>query len=147
MPDPDSQLFDYLPHRPPMLLLNRMLAVGDNFSRAEVNIQLDSPFIIGDKGVPAWVGIEYMGQTAALIAGHQQRQQKLAKHMGFLLGTRRYKTTVHWFTIGSQLVVECNQAAVVGESLATFDCKITDKQHNAVLATARLSVFRKPVVA
>jgi predicted hotdog family 3-hydroxylacyl-ACP dehydratase len=140
----DSTLFDYLPHRPPMLLLTRLLSVAKGEASAEVDIDATSSFYIEGKGVPAWIGVEYMGQTAALIAGYQQQHGQLTPHMGFLLGTRRYHAQQPWFTIGSRLRIDCVQAAVVGETLATFDCKITAETRE--LATAQLSVVRKQIV-
>lgn len=141
MSDIDPTLLDYLPHRPPMLLLSRVLAVSKGEASAEVDITANSSFFSAGKGVPAWIGVEYMGQTAALIAGYQQQHGLLGARMGFLLGTRRYHTAQPWFSMGACLRVDCVQAAVVGETLATFDCKITDEGEE--IATARLSVFRK----
>jgi len=135
-------LLDYLPHRPPMLLLSRIIDLSAAKASAEVEINAHASFYVPNKGVPAWIGIEYMGQTAALIAGHQQQCQQLSAHTGFLLGTRRYQTSQAWFPVGARLHVQCEQAATVGETLATFDCSISLNQVG--IATARLSVFRRP---
>ena len=138
-----EQLFSLLPHRPPMLLLNRVIAVDNKKSEAEVIITADSPFFIADKGVPAWIGIEYMGQTAALIAGYQQQKQpKKELQLGFLLGTRRYSAHVDWFFSGKPLYIYCEEEAIVGDSLATFSCRIEADQ---VLAQANLTVYRKAI--
>lgn len=139
----DSSLLDLLPHRPPMLLLDRLVSVSDNAAQAEVSISKHSPFFTPGKGVPAWISIEYMGQTAALIAGYQLQQGTVEPHTGFLLGTRKLSAQTPWFAESTDLIVSCNELAVVGDSLATFDCQVKDKASDALLAQTKLSVFRK----
>lgn len=140
----DPQLFDLIPHRSPMLLLNKVNTLSATRASALITIDEDTPFC-NDKGVPAWIGIEYMGQTAALIAGYQLQQGSMKPRLGFLLGTRRFQTEVPYFTISTVLVVSCLEKALVGDSLATFDCQIHNKLSDEVLATASLSVYRKPL--
>lgn len=140
----DPRILQLIPHRPPMLLLSRMLDVTHNAARAEVDIDAHSSFFIAGKGVPGWIGVEYMGQTAALIAGYQLQQGKVEPHVGLLLGTRRYSANTPWFAEGSSLTVTCSEVAVVGQSLATFQCDIHDKKTLALYATAKLSVYRRP---
>lgn len=146
----DSQLFDLLPHRPPMLLVNKVDTLSATQSSALVTIDDETPFcadiygaIRGTRGVPSWVGIEYMGQTAALIAGYQLQQGLAEPHLGFLLGTRRFQAEVAHFVTGSTLLVSCAEKALVGDSLATFDCEIHEQSSSELLASASLSVFRK----
>lgn len=143
----DSQILDLIPHRPPMLLINRVLELGGSCSLAEVYVSEQASFFVKGKGVPAWIGIEYMGQTAALIAGYQQQRGLVGPHLGFLLGTRRYVSRIEWFEPDSVLRVACNEIAAVGDSLANFHCVIKtgakDGGEENILAEARLSVFRK----
>ena len=67
----DSRLFDLIPHRPPMLLLNNVVSVNATSATSLVKVDETVSFYEPGKGVPAWIGLEYMGQTAALIAGFQ----------------------------------------------------------------------------
>lgn len=127
-----------------MLLIDRLVSVSQNSAEALVEITMASPFII-DQKVPAWIGLEYMGQTAALIAGFQQREGSCEPHLGFLLGSRSFITKVAAFELGQILLVRAQEAAVVGKSLATFKCTIEDRKTQAVFAEAMLSVFRKPL--
>jgi predicted hotdog family 3-hydroxylacyl-ACP dehydratase len=141
----DPRIYQLLPHREPMLLINRVIELGHNFSCAEVEINEASPFFMAGKGVPSWIGVEYMGQTAALIAGYQLEQGTVAPHLGLLLGTRKYDAFVPWFCDGDVLQVSCTEIAVVGDSLANFQCDITNLRTNRPCASAKLSVFRKPL--
>lgn len=135
-----------IPHRPPMLLLHRLVSVSGTSSVAEIDITPDVPFFSAGKGVPGWIGIEYMGQTAALIAGYQLQQGMVEPHLGMLLGTRKYTAHKPWFLPGVILQVSCQEVAVVGQELATFACEIRDKLSGQIDAEARLSVYRRPPV-
>jgi predicted hotdog family 3-hydroxylacyl-ACP dehydratase len=141
----DSRLIQLIPHRPPMLLLTRLVNVENSMSCAEVDIKATSPFCEPEKGVPSWIGVEYMGQTAALIAGFQLEQGTVEPHLGLLLGTRKYQATSPWFPLDSTLLVECVEVAVVGQNLATFACEIHNKHSGDLYASAKLSVFRRPL--
>ncbi|NVK56210.1 MAG: 3-hydroxydecanoyl-ACP dehydratase [Alteromonadaceae bacterium] len=144
----DSRLYDLIPHRPPMLLINKVLDVDERSSSSLVRIDESSSFFEKEHGVPAWIGLEYMGQTAALIAGHQLQQGLVSPHLGFLLGTRAYKAECSYFTKG-EYTVRCEEKAVVGDGLATFDCFIENYNETSqtikCLATASLSVFRRQI--
>lgn len=145
----DAKILTYLPHRPPMLLVNKILEVSESHAITEVWIDEHAPFI-SEYGVSAAIGIEYMGQTAALIAGYQLEQGTTEPHLGFLLGTRAYTTELAYFPLNTVLQVECREKALVGNSLATFDCTISlvdrsDPKAESI-AQANLSVFRKPLI-
>lgn len=142
--DIDPQILELIPHRPPMLLINKIQSLNETGSQAIVVIDSDAPFV-QPNGVPSWVGLEYMGQTAALIAGYQLREGLTKPHLGYLLGSRNYSAEQAYFDLGSQLLVSCTEAALVGDSLATFDCTIENNESKQVLAKASLSVFRKPL--
>lgn len=141
----DSEILELIPHREPMLLINRLRSVSANSSEALVLVDEHTPFYQSGKGVPAWLGLEYMGQTSALIAGYQRREGLLEPHLGFLMGSRKYHTQAPYFKDGEDLIVLCEEAALVGDSLATFNCTISTQTSGQQLATAMLSVFRRPL--
>jgi len=141
----DPEILALIPHRQPMLLINQLLSVSANSSQALVVIDEQTPFFQNGYGVPAWIGLEYMGQTSALIAGHQRREGLLEPHLGFLMGSRKYQSRVAYFKDQQLLVVSCKEAALVGDSLATFSCTINDEDSGQEIASALLSVFRRPL--
>ncbi len=146
-PAVNYSLHDLIPHREPMMLLSSVVELGDNFSTSEIIISSTSSFFVPNKGVPSWIGVEYMGQTAALIAGYQLQQGTVAPHLGLLLGTRKYEAFTAWFKEGDVLLVSCKEIAVVGQELATFQCEIRHKSDGVIYATAKLTVFRKSLPA
>jgi predicted hotdog family 3-hydroxylacyl-ACP dehydratase len=139
----DPQITALIPHRAPMLLLNRLVSVGDTSACAEIDITPEASFFQSAKGVPAWIGVEYLGQTAALIAGFQLQQGRVEPHLGLLLGTRKFTATTSWFPPQTTLVITCTEVAVVGQNLATFAGEIHDKNSGVLYASAKLSVFRR----
>ena len=67
-------IVELVPHRPPMLLLDRVLSYDGECVVCETVLGPDSPFV--EQGhVPAVVGIEYMAQTIAAGAGLSARDK------------------------------------------------------------------------
>ncbi|WP_100656145.1 hypothetical protein [Alteromonas flava] len=145
----DPEILTLIPHRQPMLLINHMTHLDKSHSEALVVIDEETPFFEPGKGVPTWIGIEYMGQTAALIAGYRLKHGLLPPHLGFLLGTRSFSATCEYFAPGTVLKVIAKENAVVADGFAKFDCVIENNaaQQEAAepLAKASLSVFRKTI--
>jgi len=133
-----------------MLLLDKLIRVEANQSEAEIKISRSASFFEKGFGVPAWIGIEYMGQTAATIAGYQLQSGTLAPHIGLLLGTRKYTCGKEWFSPGSILRVRCKELNAMGGNVATFQCEITevDPENNVeeVIAKANLTVYRTATI-
>ncbi len=127
-----------------MLLINSIVELSAKRAETLVLIDSDTPFFDG-QGVPAWIGLEYMGQTSALIAGYQEREGLCEPQLGFLMGSRKYQTSVQQFSEGRVLRVSCDEGALVGTSLANFNCRIADADSEQELANASLSVFRRPL--
>lgn len=141
----DQRILELIPHRPPMLLIHELVEVASNRASALIRVSEDSPFYSTDLGVPSWIGLEYMGQTAALIGGYQQQITAGEAQVGFLLGTRGFIANTEYFTKGQTLLVTSQEKASVGEGLAQFECDIIETTNdNKILASATLSVFRKP---
>lgn len=128
---------ELLPHKPPMVLLDRVLSYDDSTLVAEVEIRPDS-VLCDDDGVPAWVGIEYMAQAVAAHAGFKARLDGEPPQIGYLLGTRSYKSSVHYYPIGATLTVHI-QALFVEMALGAFACRIDMPD---AVATATINVYQ-----
>ena len=136
---------DLLPHRPPMLLVDRVIAHGDNLTVCEVEVKADSLFTVerdGRREVPAVVGIEYMAQTVATFAGLSARKERRTPRLGFLIGCRELRLETDAFAAGDILTVEARR--VFGENdLGSFACTI--KHGGRTLATGTLTVYQGPL--
>ncbi|MFZ1890685.1 MAG: 3-hydroxylacyl-ACP dehydratase [Formosimonas sp.] len=132
----------FMPHSAPMALIDTVISCALEAIVAEVRISPETMFC-RDGVVPAWVGIEYMAQTAAAWSGYNARVKDEANDepaIGYLLGTRDYSVHCDGFMLGDKLKIsaECLLQSVDG--LGSFDCKI--ERNGVLIATARLSVFQ-----
>lgn len=128
---------DLLPHEAPMVLLDRVQSFDGLTLVAEVTIRPDSMFCT-EIGVPAWIGIEYMAQAVAAHAGIEGLQCGKAPAIGYLLGTRSYRSEVDTFAIGTRLTVHV-EVLFVEHSLGAFACRIdTDR----TIASATINVYQ-----
>ena len=135
---------DFLPHRPPMILLAELISV-DVPEVASAVPDTSPSCIFYDpelKGVPACAALEYMAQTMALVVGAGRRRRGLTPRVGFVLGTRRMEVKVATFESGKRYVA--NAKCVYDDNeFASFDCSITDPD-GATVATALFTAYQPP---
>jgi predicted hotdog family 3-hydroxylacyl-ACP dehydratase len=130
---------DLLFHTPPMILIDDIVGWAPGEFAAAVNISERTRFYVEGKGVPAYVGIEYMAQTCGLYAGFESKQQGRPVRLGFLLGSRNFHTDADWFSPGERLIVTVRET-YRQEPMGIFDCTIECDAKR--VATARLSVYQ-----
>lgn len=133
-----------IPHRAPMVLIDGVLDAGDDFLVAEVAIVPGIPFFEEGAGVPAWVGLEYMGQAIAALAGLRAERAGAATGSGLLVGCRRYESVVARFAPGRRLEVEVRESGGSARPFCAFDGVIRD---DGVLARSSISVYLRPAPA
>ncbi|MEJ2362829.1 MAG: hypothetical protein P8Z75_15705 [Gammaproteobacteria bacterium] len=126
-----------VPHDGSMLLLDRIDEIHANGLTASVVLNEHSPFAEA-RGVPAWVGVEYMGQAIAAYAGVCARRDGEPLRIGFLVGTRRYEPGCNYFPLGARLAVTVE--AITGETtgLQVFYCTISGE---GIDVSANLNVY------
>ena len=129
---------ELLIHRPPMLLLDKVVGYDDAGIVASVVIS-ESSLLVTPEGVPGHVAIEYMAQACGAYAGAMALDAGAPVKIGFLLGTRLCRVLVPWFRVGDRLLVS---ASIVfhDEQLAAFDCKI--EIGGRLVADAQLKVYQ-----
>lgn len=133
-----------VPHSGQMVLLERVVSADQDNLCAEVRIHAGS-VLAGSHGVGSWVGIEYMAQAISAHAGWLSRGRGEAVKVGFLLGSRRYDTSVPYFAFGSVLLVHVHRVLQAENGLGAFDCRIVSADADAdaaPLATATVTVFQ-----
>lgn len=128
-----------LPHEGRMLLLDELLEYGPEQVVCGVAIKADSVFC-GSDGLPAWVGLEYMAQTACAYSGIEEVQAGRKPSIALLLGARRYRSNVAHFAIGARLRVVANLLMRDESGLVAFDCAIW--QGDEVLARGDVKAIR-----
>ncbi|HEY4345646.1 MAG TPA: hypothetical protein VGN05_14960 [Parvibaculum sp.] len=126
-------------HRGTMLLIDRLIEASETHAVGEVLIAASSSFHRPGRGVPAYVGLEYMAQTVAAFDGARRLATGEMPGVGFLLGTRRYKAEKSYFQPGEILLIRADM--VFSENgMASFDCRISISSETCV--TAMLNVYR-----
>jgi len=133
-------ILDYLPHRPPMILIDRIIEAAETHIVCEVALQIDSPFCDG-AAVPGWVGIEYMAQTIGVLTGWRSLEKQLPVKIGFLVGTRHYQSHVPQFRVGDVLRVTADEEATAENGLSIMRCTIHDLV-GTLLSEATLMAFQ-----
>jgi predicted hotdog family 3-hydroxylacyl-ACP dehydratase len=140
-PWPPHAMDAWVPHRGAMNLLDSVAHCDPQAIEARVRVPADGLFV-GDEGVPAWVGIEYMAQAVAAWSGARARVGGGSPRIGYLLGSRRYEAVVPRFEVGAELRVFAHCELMGDNGLGMFECRI--EQDGRVLASGRLSVFEPP---
>jgi predicted hotdog family 3-hydroxylacyl-ACP dehydratase len=130
-----------VPHKAPMLLLDRVVAYSGDLVTCEVEIRPDSMFM-SEGGVPAVVGVEYMAQCVAAYAGLTAHAKGEGARIGFLLGSRDVRIDADVFAVGDRLAIDARRTW--GENdLGSFACEV--RRGDQVLVRGSLTVYQGPL--
>jgi len=144
---PDTHSFtavaDLLPHSGDMVWLDRVNQWGDDFIEVSATPKGHPWFGDNERGVPSCVGIEYMAQAIAALAGLLSRREGGPIRIGFLLGTRKYTTHVPFFPHNAMLTIRARQVCVTENNFGLMDCEI---RSDRVLAHAQLKVIQPDIL-
>lgn len=137
---PGMRAVEFVVHREPMLLLDRLVAIGPKTASCGWRVREDNEFMVPGRGVPAYTGVEYMAQCIAVCAGACGRVSGEPPQPGMLLGTRHYRASVHYFEVGIDYQVECSEMMQGADGMSSFECRIT--KHGYTIAEGRLAVLQ-----
>jgi predicted hotdog family 3-hydroxylacyl-ACP dehydratase len=141
LPLPLPPVGDVVPHKPPMLLLDRVVSFATDAVTCQVTIAAGSPFV-EDGRVPAVIGIEYMAQCVAAFAGLTARAEGRPPRIGFLLGCRELVLQTDAFTVGDTLTVEARRTWGDND-LGNFACLV--QRNGQTVASGTLNVYQGPL--
>jgi predicted hotdog family 3-hydroxylacyl-ACP dehydratase len=126
----------FVPHRPPMLLLERLLSHDETHAVCEARIRPDWIFV-EDGGVSALVALELFAQTAAAHVGYLGYVAGGTMASGALLGTRRLDLAVDRYEVGDVLEVRVEQVMSMPPA-AQYDCALL--RGGEVIASGTINV-------
>lgn len=86
---------ELIPHRPPMILVDKLLAYSSQGACCELTISPSHVFLQSE-GVPAHVGMEFMAQTLAAMNGYQARVEGRPPDVGFCLELQGLNRACHF---------------------------------------------------
>ncbi|AQS38479.1 putative 3-hydroxylacyl-(acyl carrier protein) dehydratase [Shewanella psychrophila] len=132
---------DVIPHRDPMILIDRLISHETDSLLTQVDIDELSPYFDTElNGVPNYVGIEYMAQSIAALAGVEAKSRGDIIRVGFLLGTRKLQMHIPHYQLGKSYQTRVTRLYQEESGLAVFDCQIFHQE--TLVATANVNVFQ-----
>lgn len=127
-----------LPLKPPMILLQEPIGYADDRFCAGLSIQSDTLFL-QESGVPSYIALEYMAQTAGAMAGLFALLSGKPVSIGLLLGTRNFHTSRNWYRIGDRLTIFA-ETKYHDEEMGAVACKVMVE--GDITAEAQLNLYR-----
>lgn len=107
-----EELLSVIPHRGRMLLLNKVrnyntkeLSVEGEYCITEDCLFYDS----AAKGVPVWVGFEFIAQAVSALTGIGYRERGEVPKTGFILSISQLQIGLSFFAIGSIITIKAKQ--------------------------------------
>jgi predicted hotdog family 3-hydroxylacyl-ACP dehydratase len=123
-----------------MRLLSAVLEHGPGHTTCSADVAASALFRLPDGSVPAWLGLEYMAQCAAVHGGLELRARGQSPRPGLFLGSRRVALHVDRFAPGARLRITARHHR--GETgLVAFDCRVQAAETDRTLAEGRLNVY------
>jgi|GEM_PF-3329279 len=113
-----------IPHAPPMRLLDNVWLANDQQLLATVALHDASPFYVAS-GLPACIGLEYLGQaTAAFFTLRQQIASSISEtpvtaRPGMLVSSRSYDCQHGFFPVPATLLVDVQPKSAPGAGTLT----------------------------
>ena len=128
-----------IPHRDPMRLVERVIAIEDEAIAVRATVPASGPFATPQADPPGYVVIEMMAQTISAYDGLRRFKRDLPPSVGFLLGCRSYVAREPYLAAGTVLTITGRMVLNDGD-LASFDCIIRD-ENPGNFAEASLNVY------
>ncbi len=129
-------------HRKPMLFLDTLIDIGPESATCEWRAGDDFAFVTAGRGIPAYLGVEYMAQCIAVHAGARARIRGYVPPLGYLLGTRHYRSDAEWFETGVTYQATCQELVRDSQGMGSFACQIV--RDGDSIARANLAVLERP---
>lgn len=116
----------YLPHKAPMILLDRVISSHASQTICEVEVNTDgvlAPFLTDKKALPSWYFIELMAQTVGVWNGLRLKQHQTIPKIALLLGVRRFESAITEASLNDMITIEANMV-LFDETLSSFQCSL-----------------------
>lgn len=128
-----------IPHKRSMIWLDRIVDCHAESLTAIAKVDANNPLCLDGETLPAWVGIEWMAQAVAAFAGIHRLNEGKPILLGFLVGTRSYRSFCSAYTLQDLAVVNLTRSYMEGD-LAAFHCTV--RVAEVLKAEATITVFQ-----
>jgi hypothetical protein len=133
-----SELVKYLPHEPPMVLIDRLVEYNENEIVVETLIKESYPF---SNSAGSWIGLEFMAQAAGVHAELIRVDNNQEVKIGFLLGTRRFESYIPEFVVGKTVLITVRKEFTADNGVSAATGYIHDLD-GELLCEAVLTLFQ-----
>lgn len=134
---------DFLPHKTPMVLVERVIAVNDDSVHCQVSTAKEgclAPFLTTQGELPAWFGVEIMAQTVGVWSGWQAKRAGSTLILpGMLLGGRGWRATQSTFPANATLDITM-RLLMRDDRMGSFEGEICHGER--LLASGRLNTYQ-----
>lgn len=131
---------ELLPHSGDMVLIDRITGFDEDWGTSTVTVREDSKFFEPEiNGIHCAIGMEWMAQTIAALAGIKALQAGRPVQIGFLLGSRKYAPTKNVFKLDEQYNIYVKQLLREDNGLGACECTI--HEGDVLIAESKLNVF------
>lgn len=130
-------ILELIPHRPPMLLLDRVLAFEADRVVCAARPTLGGVFVT-DGAIAGVVTLEYMAQATAACLALARPDDRAVGARGLLIAARRFSIACGVIAVDTELEVVAALTATLGAA-ASFVCSVDALGKN--LASAELTVY------
>lgn len=132
-------IIELIPHRPPMLLIERVLSFAPD--RVVCAARPTHTSIFARNGaIPGVVMLEYMAQATAACLALSRPDDPGARGQGLLVAARHCSLACAEVAFDTELVVVASLSATAGRA-ASFDCRVAAAADGTQLASAELTVY------
>jgi len=127
---------DLVPHEPPMLAVEELLAC--EAGRARARLRVPDRLFARDGRVEAVVALEYMAQVVAACLGHEAAREGEGTRVGMVVACRRMTIERPVLVVGEELTVDVRRVRGT-ENLSHFDGETRDAD-GAVVARVTMTL-------
>lgn len=131
----------YLPHKSPMILLDKVIEVTEQYSICEAVVNHEgvlAPFLTENGNLSSWYFVELMAQTIGVWNGVRLNSAEKLPNIALLLGIRGFTTSVSEAKLHDVLHVKAD-LTLFDDTICSFRCCIMREQ--IVIAQANLVVY------
>ncbi len=137
-PWPDVETL--IPHRPPMLLVERIVEVSDGGMVCRGRVPAAGPLAAGGVASPL-LGLELAAQTAAVLeAFHSRRDDAGEPRIGYLASIREARFRLPQLPAGRPLRATVRSRGAV-PPLATYEVGVALEEDGSVLVSGSISTY------
>jgi predicted hotdog family 3-hydroxylacyl-ACP dehydratase len=134
----DWEIAELVPHKPPMVLIDRILEAASDCIVVESDIDADCPFVGKGERLHAWWAVEYLAQGVAVLAGLRERAVGKPVPEGYITSCRRFDSSAATLPLGGTARITATELIQVDMSMGVFACELTVGDFQA---TATISVY------